>query len=149
MSYPKHITTLLKQFSQYLIARKSKAKSTETAYLYSIKLFLNFYQGNIDNSLSTVTIDEDIFVEFLYFLKEKRNKYKPDKLLSPTTISRHLSALRTFWSFLYHQDMASGPLTLDEMDIELVEQSNKTKPLREDNFIKFTKELAHVLSKIY
>ncbi|MEA2007635.1 MAG: hypothetical protein U9O54_00795, partial [Chloroflexota bacterium] len=68
---------------------------------------------------------------------------------SSSTVSRHLAALRTFWAFLYRQDMASSPMTLAEMDIVHEEQSNKTKPLRPDDYEKFTEDLHHVLNKIY
>ena len=149
MDYPKHITTLLNKFSRYLITRKSRAKSTETAYIYSIKLFINFYSENINRSLETLTVDEDIFEKYLYYLKQKPNKYKPDQLISSATISRHLAALRTFWAFLYRQDRAPSPMTLEEMEIEHEEQSNATKPLRADDCKKFTEDLHHVLNKIY
>ncbi len=92
------IQELTKSFERYLLAEKRFSKHTASSYVRDLTFFLIFLKKATNEdvtpeSLSKVTITE--FRSFLFSRKENN--------LSNQSIARNISAIKTFYRFLYNE----------------------------------------------
>ncbi|MGI6097873.1 MAG: site-specific tyrosine recombinase XerD [Dethiobacteria bacterium] len=84
---------LLKDFIYYLSAEKGLAKNTLDSYQRDLRTYLRFLRGRGINMLQTTSRSE--IVSYLLFLRQKG--------LAPSTVSRNLASLRSFYQYLVQE----------------------------------------------
>jgi integrase/recombinase XerD len=89
--FAKKLENEIENFKDYLLLEKNLSQNTIESYIYDIKKFCD-YAGNIDNKKS---IDENFIENYLIECSMQE--------LSPTTIARYLSSLKSFFAFLYDE----------------------------------------------
>ena len=85
---------LLKAFVDYLRYERAASERTVTEYEADLKAFESFYKS-LSDDLSWETIDADIAREWMVEMMERG--------LKATSVNRRLSALRSFYRFLYRR----------------------------------------------
>ena len=85
---------LLKAFVDYLRYERAASERTVAEYEADLKAFESFYKG-LGDDLSWETIDADIAREWMVEMMERG--------LKATSVNRRLSALRSFYRFLYRR----------------------------------------------
>ncbi|MBR1682372.1 MAG: tyrosine recombinase XerC [Bacteroidaceae bacterium] len=85
---------LLKAFVDYLRYERAASERTVTEYEADLKAFESFYKG-LGDDLSWEIVDADIAREWMVEMMERG--------LKATSVNRRLSALRSFYRFLYRR----------------------------------------------
>ena len=85
---------LLKPFVDYLRYERAASERTVTEYEADLKAFESFYRG-LSDDLSWAIVDADIAREWMVEMMERG--------LKATSVNRRLSALRSFYRFLYRR----------------------------------------------
>ena len=101
------------KFSQYLKIEKRYSDNTVNAYMRDLKQFYDF----LGLDYSQIVMDERKIKNWIIFLSEKN--------ISPRSINRKLSALKTFYRFLLKQ----GIIELSPMDKVLNPKQSKNLPV--------------------
>lgn len=106
------IHTLADMFAHYLASERGYSQNTLEAYANDISRFVDFAESR--GKETPEEISRSLVASFIKFLV--------DLGLSPKSISRNISALRTFWAFLVNNHFASN----DPLEgIELPKQLRK------------------------
>ncbi len=91
----KNLENEIEDFKDYLLLEKNLSQNTIDSYLYDIKKFYD-YAISFDEKKN---IDENFISEYLIECSMQE--------LSPTTIARYLSSLKSFFAFLYDEEVIS------------------------------------------
>jgi len=94
-----HITahTALESFLNHLSGERRLSDKTVQAYQRDIAAFIGFLRGHLDESISLQSLKDLQTRDFRAYLAYRR---RGDTPLSPSSISRHLSAIRTYYRYL-------------------------------------------------
>lgn len=93
---------LIDSFLDYLSVERGLSKNTIIAYRQDLNIYLDFLMGRGIDALSRA-VKNDI-IEFMLFEK--------DKMISPTSISRRLAAIRMFHRFLTRERVLKSDPTV-------------------------------------
>ena len=119
---------LLNQFSDYLLYERRLGEKTREVYIHEASLFLNYLETNNLSYESSTPLDMEAYIE----------KRESDYSIKERTVSKALSALRTFYKFLNTEDIAENnpaklvkkpkegihiPKTISEEEIDLIMES--------------------------
>ncbi|NLA27713.1 MAG: site-specific tyrosine recombinase XerD [Firmicutes bacterium] len=85
----------LEHFSHYLSVEKGLARNTLDSYRRDLKKFIQFLEKEKVSSPSKV--DRSLITRYLLRLKEDGR--------APSTISRNVASIRSFFNFLVHEDL--------------------------------------------
>ena len=113
---------LLNGFKEYLFSQDNKAsKLTVKNYLSDIRHFIKWFEKEYSQSFSPVAVSPKVIN-----LYKEANK----KLLSETSIQRHLSSLRKFFIFL----KLESEISVSPFEIDKVNQKTEDDPWRVKDF---------------
>ena len=88
---------ILEEYSQSLLIEKHASKATREVYSRELACFLSYIQ---DNSLDYVTISTAQLKEYLIW---RANGGGSDQTLSPRTLARTVTVLKSFFSYLQNE----------------------------------------------
>ena len=96
---------LIASFIDYLRYERNYSTYTVSSYAKDLEQFEAFVTEKTEDTFETEIIDSDIVREWIVFLLENK--------LSPTSVNRKLSSLKSFFKFLVKQGLVStNPLRL-------------------------------------
>ncbi len=119
---------LLNQFSDYLLYERRLGEKTREVYIHEASLFLNYLENNNLSYEASTPLDMEAYIE----------KRESDYSIKERTVSKALSALRTFYKFLNTEDITENnpaklvkkpkegihiPKTISEEEIDLIMKS--------------------------
>ena len=84
------IEEILNKYLEYIIKELNYSNETKIDYENDIKIYINFLH---ENNINYVTIKKDDILKYLKYLDMFKYSNK--------TISRNLSSLRSFYSYLF------------------------------------------------
>ena len=88
---------ILEEYSQSLLIEKHASKATREVYSRELACFLSYIQ---DNSLDYVTISTAQLKEYLIW---RANGGGSDQTLSPRTLARTVTVLKSFFAYLQNE----------------------------------------------
>lgn len=114
------MNSYIEEFIEYIRIERNYSDYTETNYLIDLEQFEDYLKNN---KINFKNIKYKEITEYIMYLKEV-------KKVKPTTINRHLSALRSFYNFLLKENIiTSNPF-------KIVKGPKKEKKL--PNYMKYS-----------
>ena len=114
------MNSYIEEFIEYIRIERNYSDYTETNYLIDLEQFEDYLKNN---KVNFKNIKYKEITEYIMYLKEV-------KKVKPTTINRHLSALRSFYNFLLKENIiTSNPF-------KIVKGPKKEKKL--PNYMKYS-----------
>lgn len=135
---PLHTQPLLENFKHFLIGA-GRATSTTDSYYHDAVRYLQFLV-KADPYLQNINFKKVKLKAFVYELTMEG--------IQKSTIQRRLMGVLAFWEYLNDMKMAEKPLKLKELKINIKPQTNPTKSLTDDEFIRYIEGLQDELASI-
>ena len=127
-------------FIEDIVLIKRKSKLTAQSYLIDLADFINFMANHLGFNLSLVDLSKIKLIDFRSFLASLHNKN-----LTKTSISRKLSALRSFFKYISEKNLINNS---DLQMLSMQKISQKLPRSQSENLIFDVLQLALKSSKI-
>jgi integrase/recombinase XerD len=92
----------IKLFINYLKLEKSLSENTISAYLFDLKLFLEYLE-EVKKIKTTKDISENVLIDFISHISSRLNKR--EKNYSEKSVYRKISVLKSFFKYLVIEDV--------------------------------------------
>ncbi|MDS1030116.1 site-specific tyrosine recombinase XerD [Bacillota bacterium LX-D] len=123
------MTTAIEEFIHYLAVERGLAENTIESYYRDLNSFSKYAKQFLEVK-SITEVNKNVILRYLLFLKKEGK--------APTTLSRHIAALKSFYHFLRRENMA---------DEDPTEAITGPKPTRKLPKILSTEEVNLLLSQ--
>ncbi len=91
---------LIQKFLNYLEGEKKLTNNTLESYKRDVKYFINYLN---DNELTVLNCEKENIDDYIKKLEKEKK--------SASTISRHIASLRSFYQYIYNQDLVKADPT--------------------------------------